>query len=145
MIRFALHCESGHGFEAWFARNADFDEQAARGLVTCPSCGTSKVAKALMAPAVSTARKQEETIERTSLAMNAAQAEQIEKVKQLVAAIRANSEDVGERFPEEARKIHYGETDPRGIIGKAAPEEARELAEEGIAFGPLPHFPDETN
>lgn len=142
MIKFSLHCDKGHGFEAWFGKSSDLDDQAKRGLVTCPQCGSTAVEKALMAPAVP---RRKSTEEKAPLAMNTAQAEQMRKVKEMVAAIRASSEDVGERFPEEARKIHYGEADARGIVGKADAEEARALAEEGIPFAPLPHFPDEAN
>lgn len=142
MIKFSLQCDENHGFEAWFGKSSDFDDQSARGLVTCPQCGSTAVEKALMAPAVPSRRSAEE---KSPLAMNTAQTEQMRKVREMVAAIRSNSEDVGERFPEEARKIHYGEADPRGIIGKADAEEVRALAEEGVSFAPLPHFPDEAN
>jgi hypothetical protein len=142
MIRFSLRCEAGHEFEAWFSRNADFEDQQARDLVACPHCGSAKVAKALMAPQVATSRAREE---KKTLAMHGAQAEQLAKIKEMVRAIRDSSEDVGERFPEEARKIHYGEAEERGIIGKADAEEARALIEEGIALAPLPVFPDEAN
>ncbi len=142
MIRFSLHCSAGHEFEGWFSRNADFEDQRQRGLVTCPQCGASDVRKALMAPRVATSRAREE---KKTLALNGAQAEQLAKIKEMVRAIRDSSEDVGERFPEEARKIHYGEAEERGIIGKADAEEARALIEEGIALAPLPVFPDEVN
>ena len=142
MIRFSLHCDVGHEFEGWFSRNADFEDQRTRGLVTCPQCGSIKVQKALMAPQVSTAWARDE---KKTLAMNAAQAEQLAKIKEMVRTIRDSSEDVGERFPEEARKIHYGEAEERGIIGKADAEEARALIEEGIALAPLPVFPDDAN
>ena len=142
MIRFSLHCDGGHAFEAWFSKNAAFDEQSARGLVTCPQCGSASVEKSLMAPAIGGTRKSGRGQE---LAMSADQAEKLKKIKEMVASVRASSEDVGDRFPEEARKIHYGESDQRGIIGRAAPAEARALLEEGIAVAPLPHFPDEAN
>lgn len=142
MIRYTLSCESGHGFEAWFSGSADFDRQTERGLVSCPVCGSTVVSKALMAPSVSTARKQEA---RRTLALEAVQKEAMAKLKAAVAEIRANSEDVGERFPEEARRIHYGEAETRGIIGQASADEVRELLEEGIAVAPLPVVPDEVN
>jgi hypothetical protein len=143
MIRFSLHCEKGHGFEAWFSKSADYEEQAARGLVSCPECGSPEVEKALMAPAVAHGGPKEEG--RRKLAMDVEQAERIKAIKEMVAAVRANSEDVGDRFAEEARRIHYGESEKRGIIGSADHDDARALLDEGIAFAPLPHFPDDAN
>ncbi len=142
MIRFDLHCDKEHGFEAWFSSNADFDKQSAAGLISCPQCGSSKVEKALMAPSVSTARKKEAT---TKLAMNNAQQAAMDQLRQAVKTIRENSEDVGERFPEEARKIHYGESEERGIIGQAKPDEVKELVEEGVGIAPLPDLPEDKN
>ena len=142
MIRFNLVCDAHHEFEAWFSSSDDFNEQSARGLVSCPYCGSVKVEKALMAPAVSTARDKEAS---TQLAMNNAQAAALQQIKQAVKTIRETSEDVGERFPEEARKIHYGETEERGIIGRANPNEVQALLEEGVSVAPLPEFPEDKN
>ncbi|MCM2458534.1 DUF1178 family protein [Rhizobium sp. CG4] len=142
MIRYSLSCEKAHEFEGWFAGSADFDQQVERGLVSCPVCNSLQVTKALMAPSVSTARKQDEM---RTLAMDTAQKAVLAKVKETLAEIRANTEDVGERFPEEARKIHYGEADQRGIIGQATLQEAKALVEEGIDIAPLPIIPDDVN
>ncbi|MBD9390423.1 DUF1178 family protein [Agrobacterium sp. AGB01] len=142
MIRYSLSCEKAHEFEGWFAGSADFDQQVERGLVSCPVCNSLQVTKALMAPSVSTARKQDEM---RTLAMDTAQKAVLAKVKETLAEIRANTEDVGERFPEEARKIHYGEADQRGIIGQATLQEAQALVEEGIDIAPLPVIPDDVN
>ncbi|AEG05344.1 DUF1178 family protein [Sinorhizobium meliloti] len=142
MIHYNLACDKGHAFEGWFSSSDDFDRQVARRLVTCPSCGSDSVSKQLMAPAVSTARKKEA---RRELVMDQAQKETVAKLKELVKSIRENAEDVGERFPDEARKIHYGEADQRGLIGKATAEEAIALIEEGIEIAPLPVLPDDTN
>lgn len=142
MIRYSLSCEKAHEFEGWFAGSADFDQQVDRGLVSCPVCNSLQVTKALMAPSVSTARKQDEM---RTLAMDTAQKAVLAKVKETLAEIRANTEDVGERFPEEARKIHYGEADQRGIIGQATLQEAKALVEEGIDIAPLPVIPDDVN
>jgi hypothetical protein len=142
LIRYSLSCEKAHEFEGWFAGSADFDQQVERGLVSCPVCNSLQVTKALMAPSVSTARKQDEM---RTLAMDTAQKAVLAKVKETLAEIRANTEDVGERFPEEARKIHYGETDQRGIIGQATFQEAKALVEEGIDIAPLPVIPDDVN
>lgn len=142
MIRYSLHCEKVHEFEGWFSSSADFDAQLGRGLVSCPVCGSSDVAKALMAPSVATAKKREAT---RTLAMDAAKSEAFAKIKETMATIRANTDDVGDKFPEEARKIHYGEAKARGIIGQASPQEAKALIEEGIDVAPLPVLPDDVN
>jgi len=141
VIRFSLVCEHDHDFEAWFRSNDDFETQAKRGFVECPSCGSNKVGKALMAPAVSTGRKKE----KMALAMGQVQREAMAQLKALSEKMRANADYVGDKFAEEARKIHFGETDPRGIYGEATAEEARSLAEDGVDFMPIPVFPDDRN
>ena len=141
MIRFALICEHEHEFEGWFRSNDDFDTQKKRGFVDCPSCGSHKVQKALMAPAVSTARKQE-TI---ALAMGEAQKQALAQLKAMAEKVRENADYVGDKFAEEARKIHFGETDPRGIYGEATLDEAKSLAEDGVEFMPIPSFPEDRN
>ncbi|RYC04488.1 DUF1178 family protein [Ciceribacter ferrooxidans] len=142
MIRYSLQCDNAHEFEGWFSESADYERQQALGLVTCPACGSATVSKLLMAPSVSTARKKEAA---HALAATVEQQEALQKLKEAVAAIRANSEDVGERFPEEARKIHYGEADARGIMGQASPADVRALVEEGIEVAPIPVLPDDVN
>ena len=141
MIRFSLTCEHEHEFEAWFRSNDDFDTQRKRGFVECPSCGSREVGKALMAPAVSTGRKQETM----ALAMGEEQRKALAQLKELSRKIRENADYVGDKFAEEARKIHFGEADPRGIYGEATPDEARSLAEDGVEFMPVPIFPDDRN
>ncbi len=143
MIRFNLICDSQHEFEGWFSSGADFDDQVERGLVNCPHCGSEKVHKALMSPSVSTARKKEAATRR--LAMNQKQKAALEQLRQAVKVIRETSEDVGTRFPEEARRIHYGESEERGIIGQADAQEVKSLVEEGIGVAPLPDLPEEKN
>lgn len=135
-----LQCRHAHGFEGWFASEDDFQAQLARGLVECPVCGDAEVAKLPSAPrlnlgasepAAPAAAKQE--------VMNAAPNAQLQAAwMQLVRQVMANTEDVGERFAEEARKIHYGESEERGIRGQASREETQELLEEGISVLPLP-------
>lgn len=142
MIRYALACDKGHEFEGWFAGSEDFDNQLQRGFLSCPVCNSLNISKLLMAPSVSTARKKDE---RQSLAMDTARKEAIAKIKEAVANIRANSEYVGDKFPEEARKIHYGEADERGIVGHASIQEAKALIDEGIEIAPLPILPDDVN
>jgi hypothetical protein len=141
MISFSLRCDGGHEFEAWFRNNADFDGQQERGLVACPHCGSKGVTKALMAPAVSTGRRKE----KMALAMGEEQKKVLMRLKQLSEKLREGSEDVGQKFAEEARKIHFGETEARSIHGEASLDEARALAEEGVEFMPLPTFPDDVN
>ncbi len=142
MIRFNLICDSKHNFEIWFSGSSDFEKQTSMGLVSCPHCGSVEVEKALMTPSVSTSRKKEAS---TRLALNNAQQAAMDHLRGAVKAIKENSEDVGERFPEEARKIHYGESEERGIIGQAKPEEVKALVEEGVGIAPLPDLPEEKN
>jgi hypothetical protein len=142
LIRYELSCDNGHTFEGWFGSADDFDRQQKMALVSCPTCGSAHIAKRLMAPSLSTARKKER---RQEMVVQAGQKEMMNKLREIVATIRENSEDVGERFPEEARKIHYGETEQRGLIGRASAEEVRELLDEGVEVAPLPVLPDETN
>lgn len=142
MIRYSLCCEKAHEFEGWFSESADFDRQKEAGYLTCPICGSGDVSKVLMAPAVTTARQKEDT---QALAVSAAQKQAMSKLKEAIQEIRASSEDVGEKFPVEARKIHYGEAEVRGIIGQASPVEVKSLIEEGIEIAPLPVLPDDVN
>ncbi|WP_029617351.1 DUF1178 family protein [Pseudorhizobium marinum] len=142
MIRYSLVCDNGHAFEGWFSESADFDRQVATGFLTCPTCNSAAISKSLMAPSVSTARRKDE---KRAVAMDMAQKQVMAKLREAVTAIKANAEDVGEKFPEEARKIHYGEANARGIIGKASVEEVRALVDEGIEVAPLPVLPDDAN
>lgn len=141
MISFALTCESAHDFEGWFRSNEDFETQQKRKLVGCPVCGSHRIEKALMAPAVSTGRKQE----KIALAMSLQQREALAQLKALSEKIRENADYVGDKFADEARKIHFGETDARGIYGEATLDEAKSLAEDGVDFMPIPVFPEDRN
>ena len=161
MIRYALICEKGHDFESWFQDSAAYDKQAKHGLVTCPQCGSSKVEKAIMAPRLSAAAKKRgapiqaaaPTAETSATPASSAPVAMISpqeqefrtKLKELRDHLTKNADNVGAKFPEEARKMHYGEIDHRSIYGVASPEEAKELSEEGIEFHPLPLLPDERN
>ena len=131
MIRYNLICTSDHEFEGWFSNSADYDSQASDGLLCCPICGASKVEKAIMAPAVKTARKSEARDAQAKAMMNTVAA----KIRDKIAA---NCEDVGNGFAEEARAIYYGEKPERGIYGSASPKEVEALAEEGVTAVPLP-------
>jgi hypothetical protein len=129
MIRYDLRCDNGDEFEAWFGSIADYDKQAEAGLVVCPHCGSKHVEKAPMAPAVVSGRAKEARKERAvAMAMAA-------KVRE---HIKDNFDYVGDKFADEARKMHSGESEERAIWGEATPDEARELAEEGIPAAPLP-------
>jgi len=141
VIRFSLVCEKDHEFEAWFRSNDDFDTQSKRGFVECPACGSKKVGKALMAPSVSTGRKKEQI----AFAMGEAQKQALAQLKAMATKVRENADYVGDKFAEEARKIHFGETEARGIYGEATLDEARSLAEDGVEFMPIPVFPDDQN
>src|SRR3982751_4029689 len=129
MILFTLRCSSDHEFEAWFRDGATSEAQQQAGEVACPHCGDTKVEKAVMAPAI--ARSRPSTPPISPAQMRAALLELRQQVEQ-------NCDYVGERFAEEARRIHYGEADPHGIYGEASAEESRALADEGIEFGRIP-------
>jgi len=156
MIKYALACDKGHTFESWFADSAAYDKQAKRGLVTCPVCNSAKVEKAIMAPRLSGTRKRARAQEapaapdavqdRSNVAvMSPMEMELRSKLKELREHIVKNADNVGEKFPEEARKMHYGETEHRSIYGVASLDDAKELAEEGIDVLPVPVLPDERN
>ncbi|HCK17360.1 MULTISPECIES: DUF1178 family protein [Thalassospira] len=141
MILFQLKCEHDHEFEAWFKDGATYEAQAANGDLSCPMCGTSNVGKALMAPRLRTSRQKEVAAEKQKqkAVAEATQAAIAEIRKQ----VESNCENVGNKFAEEARKIHYGETEKRGIYGQASVKETAELVDEGIDVMALP-WDDET-
>lgn len=157
MIRYRLRCRRAHEFEGWFSSSADFDRQHVSGLVECPVCGDKRTEKTLMAPAVSTSRRKdrqasenpetgaaEKPVARLA-SLSAEQRALLHQMREIKRRILASAEDVGPKFPEEARKIHYGESKPRGIYGQASLEDAAELAEEGIEVLPLPDLPQDGN
>lgn len=153
MIKYALICDKQHEFEGWFSNGHDFDAQKKRGLVNCPFCESSKIEKALMAPSVSTSKSKKGAVvpsqPNTAIAANP----EVEKqFKELTAQIRkfrddveTNSENVGDKFSEEARKIHYGEAEKRGIYGQASAKDVKSLVEEGVEVLPLPELPEDKN
>jgi hypothetical protein len=166
MIRYALNCDKGHEFESWFQNSAAYDKQKKRSLVNCPLCGSTKVEKAIMAPRLANAEAADPRPSPTPpnptqmaspqpapmpptkgpVAMPAPLERELrQKLKELRDHITKNASYVGPRFPEEARKIHYGETEHRSIYGEASPDEAKELHEEGNEFHPLPILPDDKN
>lgn len=146
MIRFSLHCDHGHEFEGWFRDNADFDRQSERKLVACPVCNSAQVQKSLMAPAVSTSRSKEQVAkEQVATAMDQVQKQVLEQMRELSRKVRENADYVGDQFAEEARKIHFGETQARGIYGEASKEDVHSLIEDGVDVMPLPVFPEDKN
>ena len=162
MIRYSLICERKHDFEIWFKNSADYDKQAKRGLVTCPACGSDRVEKALMAPSLGRGAKKdvhapmaegapttEEPVaveNKTPVAMISPQEQEFRaKLKELRDHLTKNADNVGAKFPEEARKMHYGESEHRSIYGEASPQEAKKLLEEGVELHPLPILPEERN
>ena len=143
MIVYKLTCKNDHAFEAWFKDSDTSEQQLEAGQVLCPSCGTTSVHKALMAPRVAKGRKQPQAAPRqlTNDREAAARAEFIKAVSELRQHVEANCDYVGERFPEEARRIHYGEVDRRDIYGEASPDEARKLRDEGVEVYGIPWLP----
>jgi hypothetical protein len=175
MIRYSLQCERGHAFESWFQDSASFDKQAKRGLVCCPICDSVKVEKSIMAPQIPrkgrTAEQragEEKVLRATARSKKTAAAEAtpvpapttpasepmlmaqqekelLSKLKELRDHIKANADNVGEQFPEQARKMHYGEIEHRPIYGDASPTEAKALIEEGVEVLPMPVLPEDRN
>jgi hypothetical protein len=160
MIKYALVCVRGHDFESWFADSTVYERQRRRKLVACPVCGSTKVEKAIMAPRIATRTAKGPAVEPPAPAPVANEAPAVPapiamvspqemefraKLKELRDHLVKNADNVGVKFPEEARKMHYGEIEHRSIYGVATPEEAKELLEEGIECHPLPVLPDERN
>lgn len=150
MIVFDIQCGNGHVFEGWFADSASFDVQVKAKDVACPMCGDTAVKKALMTPSVAVPPRtggsaEEEAPDARTVAL-AKQKEETRRVMAMARAVKAhvekNFENVGPRFADEARKIHYGDAEKRNIHGVATPVESRELREEGIEFGELPALPE---
>jgi hypothetical protein len=161
MIRYSLRCERDHAFESWFQDSSAYDAQVKRKLVSCPVCSSVKIEKAIMAPRI-VGKKGRERVEpvpapapavpaeipaaATSTPLMMAQERELRaKLKELRDHIVKNADNVGEQFPNEARKMHYGDIEHRPIYGEASPEEARSLVDEGIEVSPLPVLPEDRN
>jgi hypothetical protein len=167
MIRYSLRCDQDHAFESWFQDSAAYDSQVRRKLVSCPVCGSAKVEKAIMAPRI-VSKKGRERAEAAPVPapapatpapaetanvppqgstplMMAQERELRAKLKELRDHIVKNADNVGEKFPNEARKMHYGEIEHRPIYGEASAEEARALIDEGVEVSPLPVLPEDRN
>lgn len=147
MIRYDLQCSKGHAFDGWFRDSTAYDRQAAAGLVACTVCGSTSVEKQLMAPGIP-AKSNRRNDARQPMAAGLGDAQQNEMMtmlRELRRKVEANAENVGDRFAEEARKIHYSEAERRGIYGEATADDARALIEEGIEVHPLPRLPEDRN
>jgi hypothetical protein len=174
MIKYSLRCDHGHAFDSWFQDSASFDKQAKRGLVSCPMCDSVKVEKSIMAPQIprkgrtAEQRAGEEKVQRAAARQKKAEGttvatavpattpaaepllmaqekELLVKLKELRDHIKANADNVGDQFPEQARKMHYGEIEHRPIYGDASPTEAKALIEEGVEVMPMPVLPEDRN
>jgi len=157
MIRYALRCDRDHAFESWFQSSSAYESQEKRKLVNCPACGSTKVERAIMAPQIVSKKKDPaepapavsastDVAAPTSTPLMMAQERELRaKLKELRDHIVKNADNVGERFPNEARKMHYGDIEHRPIYGEASPEEARSLIDEGVEVSPLPVLPDDRN
>jgi hypothetical protein len=160
MIRYALHCDRNHDFESWFQSSSAYDSQVKRKLVTCPICGSARINKAIMAPRIVgkkgrgsappppepvAATTPEATLSGPTSLMMAQEKELRTKLKELRDHIVKNADNVGERFANEARAMHYGDKEHRPIYGEASPDEAKSLIDEGIEVSPLPTLPEDRN
>ena len=162
MIKYGLICDNDHNFDGWFGSSSDFDSQRKRGLLECPVCSSSSIEKSLMAPAVVGSSAPPALLDSDSpdsspppqkssgtdsdiVLVDSERRELLAKMKELRDELVSKAENVGRRFPEEARKIHYGESEARGIYGEANREDVEDLLEEGISVVPLPPLPDDAN
>lgn len=149
MIRYDLHCEAGHGFESWFRSSADYDMQRKKQLVECPVCGSLEIEKQIMAPRLKRTDKAPRTKpaeEKAPVAMmSPEEAEFRQKLRELRDHVTKNAENVGEKFPELARKMHNEEIERRSIYGEASAEEVKSLLDDEVDIHPLPILPDDRN
>ena len=156
MIHYNLRCARGHAFESWFQSSSAYETQEKRRLVNCPICGSAEVERAIMAPQIVSKKGREVAVAAPAPAAEVAtpastpllmaqERELRTKLKELRDHIVKSADNVGERFPVEARKMHYGDIEHRPIYGEASPDEARALIEEGVEVTPLPVLPDDRN
>ena len=159
MIRYSLHCDRGHIFESWFQSSSAYESQEKRKLVNCPVCGSAKVQRSIMAPQIVSKKGRSQSNdapapsqateiaapESTTPLLMAQERELRAKLRELRDHIVKNADNVGERFPNEARKMHYGDIEHRPIYGEASADEARALIDEGVEVSPLPVLPDDRN
>lgn len=146
MIRYQLRCDKTHGFESWFRDSAAYDALAAAGEVACPVCGSTKIEKQLMVPAIAKpSEKPSVAGGRDPAQAMAVAGEKLRQLRELRRQIEANADYVGPAFAEEARKIHYGEADPRNIYGETSGDDVKALHEEGIDIAVVPWVPAADN
>lgn len=145
MIKYALRCPNEHEFEGWFSNSAAFDTQSAARQIACPACGSDRIEKALMAPNVVSSERRRPAPVAEAPAKPDPRAELLEFARKFREHVTQNSEYVGPRFAQEARKIHYEETEARGIYGEASEQDVKLLKDEGIEFHPLPTLPEDHN
>jgi hypothetical protein len=146
MIRYALTCNAGHGFDGWFRSSEEYEKQSGRGLLSCPACGSEKVQKALMAPAVSTKEiNKDEGAPTEAVLLSEKETHLREMIRKVRAEVTKNAENVGPRFAEVARQMHEGEIERSSVYGVASVDEVRSLTEDGVEFHPLPTLPEEGN
>ena len=161
MIRYALRCARGHDFESWFQSSSAYDSQHKRKLIACPSCDSTQVDKAIMAPSVSSSKRKAKNAaiseapavdapapkaeQSETLVMSPQERELVAKLRELRDHVVKNADNVGKKFPDEARKMHYGDIAHRAIYGEATTEEARDLIDEGVEVAPLPVLPGDRN
>jgi len=138
MIKYALGCAEGHAFESWFPDSAAYEKQRKRGFIVCPECGSTRVDKAIMAPAVVGG-------EAAGLEADDRRRKAREFLVRMRREIEANTDDVGGKFPEVARAMHLGDEPERAIRGRASVEEAKSLLDDGIGVMPMPMLEDELN
>ncbi len=136
MIRYALACEHGHQFEGWFGASADYDDQSERGLLECPVCGAHSVTKQIMAPAVSGTKARGVNVQDAK-----GRAVMMEAMGQIRRHVEDNFDYVGDTFAKEARAIHEGQSEERGIYGEASAAEVKALVDDGVPVAPLPASP----
>ena len=156
MIHYNLRCARGHAFESWFQSSSAYETQEKRKQVNCPVCGSAEVERAIMAPQIVSKKGREVAVAAPAPAAEVAtpastpllmaqERELRTKLKELRDHIVKSADNVGERFPVEARKMHYGDIEHRPIYGEASPDEARSLIDEGVEVSPLPVLPDDRN
>ena len=139
MIKYTLNCKNGHQFDSWFSNSESFENLKEKGHLECAICSSKEVEKSLMAPRITS-----DSEERNKTFLSAQSALEKE-IKALKKKIKTTAKDVGENFPQEARAIYYGEKEEKPIIGKTTVDEAKDLAEEGVPFIPLPWSDDKIN
>jgi hypothetical protein len=146
MIRYSLACGAGHDFDAWFRSSGDYDDQAARHLLSCPVCGSHDIGKTLMTPAVAASTRDEGTASKTpteAVLLGEKDTQLREMIRKVRAEVTKSAENVGPRFAEVARQMHDGEIERASVYGVASADEVRSLSEDGVEFHPLPTLPEE--